>query len=289
MLPVIAIADLGITRETIVQHAQDLPAAPQVLGGLCEMLEDINMDLAQVAEQIRVDPALAARVLRLSNSIVFGGGSTIGSIDDAVNRIGFAEITRLVGTATVAGLVDRSLNAYGIPAERLRESLLLHALAAEALASYTTLNPRMAYAAALLRGVGMMVLDRVARGRIDVPDTFDGERFETFSAWEEIRFGITSTEVASVILESWRFPAELVEAVEMHLDPLVHDRPRQYAAVLNLAGGIVTAQGWGLAGEVGAWVVTSAKLDAAALSDTQLYAANETARSTFEQHRGALY
>src|SRR4051812_43822670 len=135
-------ADLTLTRDTILSHAQTLPAAPQVLGGLCEVLQDVNTDLDQVSEEIRIDSALAARVIRLSNSVIFGGGAPVASIEEAVNRVGFAEIVRLVGVATVSGLVDRSLSAYGVPANTFRESLLMHALASEALAGPTELDPR---------------------------------------------------------------------------------------------------------------------------------------------------
>jgi HD-like signal output (HDOD) protein len=140
MPPQVGVSDLVVTRDTILVHARQLPAAPQVLAGLCELLQDVNTDLDQIAAEIRVEPALAARVIRMSNSPVFGGGQRVGSVDEAVNRVGFGEVLRLVGAATVAGLVDRALGCYAIPADRLRESLLFHALASESLAAYAEID-----------------------------------------------------------------------------------------------------------------------------------------------------
>ncbi len=278
-----------VTRETILRHAHDLPAAPQVLGGLCELLEDVNTDLDQIAEQIRVDPALGARVLRLSNSVAFGGGTKVGSIDEAVLRVGFAEITRLVGLATVAGLVDRALSAYGVAAEKLRESLLLHALASEALAGYTTVDPRMAYTAGLLRGVGMMVLDRAARGALAESDVFNADSFGSYDEWERARFGRTSVEVTTMVLDDWRFPAELVLAVQQHLQPETFDDGDQAACVLNLAGAIVTQGNLALPGDAFAWTLTAEKLSAAGLDEEQFADAAAQARRVFERQRSALY
>lgn len=269
----------------ILQHAQALPAAPQVLGGLCELLEDVNTDLDQVSEQIRIDPALSARVLRLSNSIVFGGGTKVASIDEAVTRVGFAEITRLVGAATVAGLVDRALTAYGIAAERLRESLLMHALASEALARYTPVDPRAAYAGGLLRGVGMMILDRVARGRIEATAGFDPSRFSSYTEWEKARFGITSVDVTTRLLEEWRFPAELVGAIEQHLAPT----DDAMAHVLNLGGAIVATQGLGLEGEAASWALAPEKLSAAGIDEETWRDASSQTAHTFAHLRPALY
>src|SRR5215216_135519 len=123
MIPAARGSDLAITRDVILEQARKIPAAPQVLAGLCELLQDVNTDLDQIAAEIRFDPALTARVIRISNSPVFGSGQRLGSVDEAVNRVGFGEVLRLVGAATVAGMVDRALGCYGIPAELLRESL----------------------------------------------------------------------------------------------------------------------------------------------------------------------
>lgn len=273
-------ADLVLTREEVLRHAQGLPAAPQVLGGLCELLEDVNTDLEQICDEIRRDPALAARVIRLGNSVAFGGGGGVSSIDGAVNRVGFAEIVRLVGVATVSGLVDRSLGAYGVDAERLRESLLLHALASEALAARAGLDSRAAYAAGLLRGIGMMVLDRASRGRV----AYDPAEFTTFSEWEEICFNVRAAAVTTAVLDEWRFPAETVAALEQHLEPA--DQP--LAFVLNLAGSIVTAHDLAPSGERSWWALTPGKLAGAGLDETQYHAAAEVAGVAFAHQRQAL-
>lgn len=277
------------TRENILTHAKTLPAAPQVLAGLCELLQEVNTGLDEIANQIRLDPALAARVIRISNSVVFGGGGRIGSVDEAVNRVGFGELLRLVGAATAANLVDRSLTAYGIEAEKMRESLLLHALAAEAVGLFAEVDVRTAYAGGLLRSIGMMVLDRAARGKIASTDAFDPELFATYAEWERARFGIASPEVATIVLDEWRFPSELVCAVEHHL--LLDERgyDDRLACVLNVSGAIVAEAGIALPGDRACWDLSSEKLLAAGVDEDSFRSASEQARSRFEQQKAALY
>lgn len=285
MTLVAASGDTVVTRDAILQHAQALPAAPQVLGGLCELLEDINTDLDQISEQIRVDPALSGRVLRMSNSAAFGGGAAATSIDEAVSRVGFAEITRLVGVATVAGLADRALNAYGIAAERMRESLLLHALACETLAQGTAIEPRSAYAVGLLRGVGMMVLDRVARGRGERMEIFEAKRFTSYADWERAQFAVSNSEVTAMVLDEWRFPHELVVAIEQHLAP----GGDVLANILNLGGAIVATHGLALPGDENSWALTPDKLAAAGIDEETWQGASDRAHDLFTQQRQALY
>ncbi len=273
--------ELALTRDAILHHAQSLPAAPQVLGGLCELLQDINTDLDQIADQIRVDPALAARVIRMSNSIAYGGGEPVASVDEAVGRVGFAEVVRLVGLATVGGLVERALPVYGVQADRLRESLLLHALAAEALAPRAGVESNSAYTAGLLRGLGMMVLDRASRGRV----AYDAGSFAHYAEWEAACFGVTAAQVTATVLTEWRFPEEVVAAQEEHLAP----QDNVLAHVLNLAGAVAAARGAALAGEVPHWAVTPEKLAVAGLDDAQWSEVVAAVTTTFERQRSSLY
>jgi HD-like signal output (HDOD) protein len=274
--------------ETILEHARALPASPQVLAGLGELLQDINTDLETIATQIRVEPALAARVIRMSNSAVFGSGQRVGSVDEAVNRVGFGEVLRLVGAATVSSLVDRALGCYGIAAPRLRESLLMHALASEALATQAGIDERTAYSAGLLRATGMMVLERVGRAQSQPTTGFEGSGFSAYADWETARFGITGSEATAAILEAWRFPAGVVTAQREHLCPDAAGSGDRLAYVLNLAGAIVLDKGLALAGEKACWPVTPEKLAGAGIDHDRFQTAAAQAGRRFERHRDAL-
>lgn len=268
--------------------ARSLPAAPQALAGLCELMQDVNADLGQIAAQIALDPALAARIVRISNGVYFGRGGSVGSIDEAVNRVGFGEILRLVGAATVATLVDRNLPAYGVPAERLRESLLLHALASEVLARRTEIDPRTAYTAGLLRAVGMMVISRVETAAGAHSQPYDRARYPTYAEWEGERFGVNGAEVTALIFLEWRYPRSTAQAIRGHLfrgAPPVDD---PFATLLNVAGAIVSSAGLALDGEAGCWRLTPEKLAALDLDEEAWRAAEAEARAGFERLAVAL-
>ncbi|MBI5768399.1 MAG: HDOD domain-containing protein [Verrucomicrobia bacterium] len=280
---------LPITREKIVESARTLPAAPQVLGGLCELLQDVNADLDQVANQIRLDAALASRVVRISNSAVFGMGARIGSVEEAVNRVGFGEVLRLVGVATVARLVDRELACYCVDAERLRESLLMHALASEALARHTDIDSRTAYTAGLLRALGLMVLDRVARGRLPANECFNPQRYGSYVEWEGANFGLSHPEVTTMILDEWRFDDAVVEAIQEHLLLRGSGTDNRFACLLNVAGSIVERFDFALPGETTHWALSPEKLAAAGFEAEFVDQAAQEAHTLFIRQRAALY
>lgn len=281
---------LNPTRDALLRVARALPAAPQILMGICELLQDINTDLDQVATEIRKDAALAARVIRISNSVVYGGGGSVGSVDEAVSRVGFSEVVRLVGTATAAGIVDRELRCYHLAADVMRESLLLHALASEALADAAGLDSNVAYIGGLLRCIGMMVLDRFARDRLTPAQIYDPTQFSGYSAWEMARFGLTATEVTTMAMDDWKFPEELVTAIELHVKPRSGEGDgHRLGYILNLAGAIATDRSCALPGEIVQWSRGPEKLEGAGLEEEQFLLAADRARALFEQQRNALY
>src|SRR5688572_25217922 len=166
-MPVVSAVSTPFSREKLLQVARTLPADLNVLSQLGEMLQDVNSELDQVAELLRRDVALATRIVRISNSPMFSGGGQIASTEEAVNRVGFSEILKLVGTATAARMTERNIEYYGISAETLRENMLFGAFAAEALARAAGMDARVAYTAGLMRTLGVMVLDRACRGQLN--------------------------------------------------------------------------------------------------------------------------
>ncbi len=260
-------------RDALLQIAQQLPGSYQVLGQLAELLTDVNSGLDDIAQLLRRDTGLAARIIRISNSVMFGGGANIATIEDAVNRVGFAEIYRLTGLATAAQMADHHLSYYGITGVQLRDNTLILSLACEALASRTDTDSRVAYTAGLLRSTGKIILDRYAKKHAPSTQPFFSSGMAEIERWELTSFGLTNPEAAQTILSTWRFPNAITE-------PLRH----QYSTTLSAAGygkialliqvsrALAAQQGFGLIGE----------RDQDGLSETTLRALGITAASAKE-------
>ncbi len=273
----------------VLAAAGTLSAAPQVLAGLSELLQDPHVDLDRICEQIRLDPALAASVVRVSNSVVFGGAGSVGSVDEAVRRVGLGEVVRLVGFATVGRLVDRAMPGHAISADQLRESLLFHALAAEQLALRTQMDPRLAYTAGLLRAIGIMVLERVlVTDGLEV-QPYDPEAFASYQDWETVHLGMTHEEAAVIALEGWRCAPELVTGVRTQAKFIGAPGNSPLAGVINLAGAGLAQGGRALAGDEMFWTVTEPKLTALGLSQAAWAEAIDEAETIFARLRSDLF
>lgn len=220
-----------------------MPPSPGILAQLGHVLLDPESDLSGIAEMLKRDAALTARIIRISNSAVYNTGEPYASLEAALARVGMKEVYRMAGFAAVTQLADQRLTRYGISGGQLRENALLGALVMEALAVPMGLDPRGAYTAGLLRSTGKIALDRmILQTRPD-----GGELAE----WERAVAGVDNCEAAAIVLQAWRFPADTVEAIRCHYRleagaPLL-------AFALNLAAGAAERGGCALAGESGYW------------------------------------
>jgi HD-like signal output (HDOD) protein len=231
------------------------------------LLLDPKAELGEIVKIIRLDPALAFHVVRMSNSVLFGIRDRTESLDAAVGRVGLGEVFRMVGLAALQQVCQRDLAAYRLPATRLWENAVATAASAELLAQRAGREAGLAYTAGLLRTIGRVVLDGTASGSV-----YPGEaEWPSVAEWEKQTFGITSAEVTTILLDHWRFPTELVESVRGHYEPLSNlESSNIGACVLNLACGVAARFGLDLPGEAGDWICTPAKLMLAGVSDTDL-------------------
>lgn len=169
-----------------------LPPPPRVYIELTQLLRDPEASNAEIAEVLALDPAIAAKVLRLCNSAYFSGGRVITDFRSAVTRLGHQSIRRLVlasetfGSIQSAGSIDRE----AMQDRALRTSRLAGRLLAGA-------SAELAATAALLAEVG-----RLLPGTGDEPGS-----------------GLHYAEAGAYLLGLWGLPMPIVEAVAYHRRP----------------------------------------------------------------------
>ncbi len=235
-----------ISRETLLDVVRTLPAAPRILSQLGQMLADANSELSEITRLLKCDAALTARIIRVSNSVLYNTGAPFASLQEALAQVGFNEVYRLTGFAAAAQLADERLPFYRINGVQLRENSLLTALIMESVAAEAGVDPRLAYTAGLLRSVGKIALDRIARRRKRAGDHAIQEG-DLLLDWEHDLAGMGNGDIAAVILREWRFPEVTIEAIRDQY--LVTPAAGPLAHLLNLAAGMAERCGFGLEGE----------------------------------------
>ncbi len=264
-----------------------LPAAPQILARLGQLRLEPNADLDDVTALLKCDSALTARILRIANSPAFTSGTPYGSLEQALARVGFSEIYKIAGFATVAQISNQNLRLYGISGPGLRENSLLAALIMEELAEYAGIDAQEAYSAGLLRSTGKVALESIMRDSAR-KSTYSAETCGRLVDWESNLTGLTNCEAASIILTEWHFPSAIVSAIGHHYAPETATADPVMPHLLNIASGAAERAGHGFACEHPLWEPTPAKWAVAGIHEGQLKEAVRVALEQFANLRSAL-
>ena len=82
-----------------------LPTLSSVALMLEHKLNEEQPDVQQVSSIIGDDPPITSMVLKLANSVVYGARRTIGTVQEAVVRLGFQEIRKMVMSLSLIQLL----------------------------------------------------------------------------------------------------------------------------------------------------------------------------------------
>jgi len=191
-----------------------------VLNRVIALLNDSNASSSQIAAFIEKDAVLAGSVLRCVNSAYYGLKSDVTSIRHAVSMLGFATVRNL----SLAFSLRRMLTGSRVPPPRLYARYSQHSLSCALLAQYLVRythigDPDTAFAAGLLHDIGkLLILTTFPDLTPKLTEDYEGGDI----SWEECErniFGITHSEVSRIVMDKWKLPDSIQQAVEYHHRP----------------------------------------------------------------------
>jgi HD-like signal output (HDOD) protein len=179
-----------------------LPSLPRIYGDLTEALESPNCGAEQIAAVVCRDLALAAKILQLVNSSIFGLPRRVTGLPEAVAYLGVATVRSLVLSTEAMSLFRPAARAAGLDADALAERAVATATEAARLAEPG--NRSDAFTAGLLSDIGLLLLAAKA------PELLRRE---------EAELGFSHGGLGAYLLGLWGLPGKVVETVAFHHDP----------------------------------------------------------------------
>jgi HD-like signal output (HDOD) protein len=176
------------------------------------MLKRADYNACDLAEHLRMDPSLAARVMAVANSSFFSR-QPCASIDDAVNRLGTVQLTRIFSQVLASAALIRPLRAYGLPADAIWRRSVFAAVGAELAAGRSGEDRSAAYMVGLLHQMGLLVAENLWERQTGAAKLAYAD-FETeYRSDERQLCGFDQAELGAELLRQLAFPASVVEAV----------------------------------------------------------------------------
>jgi HD-like signal output (HDOD) protein len=188
-------------------------AFPVSVQNILKLASDPTSAPRDLVNVIQRDPIVTVKVLRVVNSAHYSLPRQMTSIDHAVVFLGFNTIKNLaLGIAALSLAPDQMQTALDNKAF-LHHSLAVATIARQLGARFPEIEANDFFIGGLLHDFGKVVLAQV------MPAQF--RKALEFALWHEVSLrsalieitGIDQAEVGAMLLEHWRFPAELVEGI----------------------------------------------------------------------------
>jgi putative nucleotidyltransferase with HDIG domain len=219
--PVQAATATGEASEPRPLALQKLPRFPGVALQLLNLLDNPETKTSEIEQVLRMDPALSAEILRVSNSAFYGFRRTVDSVARAAVLLGMKELRRLALTASFGGFFSQFKNNDGLRV-CWRHSVAC-ALISEELARMLGQQKDRAYTAGLLHDLGRLALlacyPERWRDMLEVAQEHGLVELEA----ERGLFDLDHCEAGAQLGREWNLPDELVEVIANHHKTPIRD------------------------------------------------------------------
>ena len=229
----------------------ELPTLPDAPLRVWAALEGKDPEIRDIVAAMESDPALAARLLRLANSVAYFGSRSVDNLHDTVVRVGLLGVRRVVLAIMVAQLYSsRGHPLEPLLAEAWEWSTLVASLSRRLAAQAPRLDEGVALLAGLVHNVGVLpIIDFAERHPRLCEDRQELARV----------IARMQAPVGAMVAQRWGFPATLADVIAHLQDPDYAPRDTDdYVGVVRAAVALAELSRTGalVAGEDGVGDVT---------------------------------
>jgi putative nucleotidyltransferase with HDIG domain len=196
----------------------ELPTMPSVATSALAIARNPDSEVDELCRAIQTDIGIAARVLRVANSAMYGRRTVCKGLRDAVTTVGMRGMQDILSAAALRSLIDLREPA----AQRLWDHSLAVAIAAEELARVTgTVRRGTAFIPGLFHDVGRIVLflgDPAGYAAMVAAEMGQGESGSVGAVERELH-GFDHSEAGAALASDWGLPPEYCAAARWHHAP----------------------------------------------------------------------
>lgn len=220
--PVSTLAEPAAELDVVLSHLDRLPTLPAVAVRLLEVTADSAATTREVAELLRADQSLTAKLLSLANAAAQGARAPITDLNRAIVQLGFQTVRNLVFSVKVFetfGGRDEADGERRFDRAQFWKHALAVACAAQGLAAVRRdlgIAPGDAFVAGLLHDLGKVALDAVFPKAYDRIAAHAEQTRGDIADSERAILGVDHTVAGRRLAEHWRLPRALREVIWLH-------------------------------------------------------------------------
>jgi HD-like signal output (HDOD) protein len=230
---------IDTTIERFKKGELDLPAMPQIVRQIQNVMDNSKSSVTAVTAIIEKDVSVAVKLITAANSPLYRGVEKVQSVEAAISRLGLQEIKQIV-----VAIANKSL--YGTKNRQLKQlldKLWLHSLACANAAKL--ISERMlqsdgeeAFMGGLIHDIGSVLLLKSLGDFVFLGEKLDQE--DVINSVYEVH-----TSFGALLLDKWEFTKSFVKICKLHEWTDFSPDTNKEILIVNLADHITDTIGCG--------------------------------------------
>ena len=273
----------------IISNTASLPAMPEVMIKIQQMIKNPRVSPAQLAKIIEIDPAIVTGILKVANSAYYGFRGKVATIQHASALFGTRRLAELITAISAGGVLGKSMVGYGFKAgDMWCHSIAVACAAGEIATAVGFDSPDSAYMAGLLHDMGKIILDPYVRQRSALFDNYAATHPQkTVQDAERDILGFDHAVIAAILCENWNLPRSISFGIRHHHQPSSAG-DHQLSHIVHLADYMTTQAGVGVTATAFCQDLDESSRSLVPLDSDTLSAAVEKARRYVESLTGQV-
>ena len=270
----------------VLEKLNDMPTLPIVATKVTELINDPNSSSGDIADVLKKDQVLTAKVLKLINSPYYGIPGEVTDIKRALAYLGFNTLAQLVLSVSVISLFSEKSNRFS------HQDFWKHALGA-AVASEVIAKrigypkPEECFTCGLLHDIGKIVLLQIAPEEfMRVADLSEKEKISFYEAERKLEVPGHGY-LGEYIADKWQLPMVIRMSIRYHhadvssMETML-ESIKPAVQIVTLANQLVVRENIGYSGDASGGLVNAALLKPLGLNETDLIPIVEKTRADID-------
>ena len=224
--------------DSIVKEIDNIPQFPDHIQHLQRLFKVPEVDLDQITQEIKKDPAFSSDLFRLVNSAAFIRFDKIGNLQEAIKIVGLKMLENVLYSYATKHILDNNFKHKRI------ESVWKHSNRVACYSYFLGKNKNIKnlktlddiYTCGLIHDIGKIILWGQNENIQKKIDEICSEKQIPSIVIDDINPGYNHSVIGSLLARKWYFPEMFCQVIANHHNPSESDEPYQeMTAIVYLA------------------------------------------------------
>ncbi len=203
--------------QDIIERIHTIPSLPEVVMQVCRLVNDPHASASQVNALMVKDPAMAAKMLRMVNSVYYGLPEPVNDLEKAILVLGFKTVRSIALSVSVLNAFQQQSANFNM------KSFWAHSAVSAGIcrliAGKTKIcDPELAFIIGLLKDLGKLILVENASEEVRAIIAVAREFRLSFPVATRKVMDTDDGELCAWLMQTWNLDVDLIQAVRSQYD-----------------------------------------------------------------------